>query len=237
MTPETLPVSDAAPAALRLEVVVLPVADVARAKAFYATLGWREDADFTFDNGFRVVQFTPPGSACSIQFGTRLTTARPGSVRDTYLVVDDIEVARDDLCARGADVSAVFHPAEPGAQFAPNGTSGRVPGGAPEHASYRSFVTFSDPDGNSFLVQEIRTRLPGRGLGQLDAGMLAALLRDAEVRHGQSSPGLPEHHWSAWYAAYVVARQAGRSTDDAVTDAARAVARNAIRAPLVPGAR
>jgi catechol 2,3-dioxygenase-like lactoylglutathione lyase family enzyme len=215
--------NDALPVPLRLEVIMLPVAHVDRAKAFYARLGWREDADFAFANGVRVVQFTPPGSGCSIQFGTRVTSAPPGSVRDTYLVVADIEAARNCLGTRGAEVSEVFHPTAPGAQFAPNRASGRVPGPMADHASYRSFVTFSDPDGNSFLVQEIRERVPGRGLGQLDAGALAALLRDAEHQHGAASPRLPEHHWSTWYAAYMAARQDGRTADDAVAAAAGAV--------------
>jgi catechol 2,3-dioxygenase-like lactoylglutathione lyase family enzyme len=147
---------------MKLEAVVLPVSDVDRAKRFYQKLGWRLDADFRFDNGFRVVQLTPPGSACSIQFGTHITSAAPGSAQGLYLVVSDIEAARDELAASGLDVSEVFHAGTPGAQFQPDGTSGRVSGRAPEHASYRSFATFSDPDGNGWLVQEITTRLPGR---------------------------------------------------------------------------
>ncbi len=210
-----------APVDLKLEVVVLPVSDVDRAKRFYAKLGWREDADFAFDNGFRVVQFTPPGSDCSIQFGTRLTSAAPGSVRDTYLVVGDIDVARDDLARRGVAVSEVFHPVAPGAQFEPNKASGRASGRAPDRASYRSFVTFGDPDGNGFLVQEIATRLPGRGLGNLDVAALAPLLREAEVRHGDYAPSAPVHHWSDWYAAYVVSRQRGGTPDEAAKDASR----------------
>ena len=140
-------------ASLKLEVVVIPVADVDRAKKFYGNLGWRLDADFPFDNGFRVVQFTPPGSGCSVQFGTNITPAAPGSAHGLYLIVSDIEVARNELVARGAAVSEVFHAVAPGAQFQLDGTSGRVSGPAPDHATYRSFATFSDPDGNGWLLQ------------------------------------------------------------------------------------
>ena len=146
---------------LKLEVVVIPVSDVERAKRFYAGLGWRLDADFAFDSGFRVVQFTPPGSACSIQFGTNITSAAPGSAQNLYLVVSEIDAARTELAAHGVRVSEVFHPAAPGAQFQ-RGTSGKVNGPAPDHGSYRTFATFDDPDGNSWLLQEITTRLPGR---------------------------------------------------------------------------
>lgn len=147
---------------MKLEAVVLPVADVDRSKSFYQALGWRLDADFPFDNGFRVVQFTPPGSECSIQFGTKITSAAPGSAQGLYLIVTDIAAAGAEIVASGAEVSEVFHAGTPGAQFQPGGTSGRISGPAPEHASYRSFATFSDPDGNSWLLQEITTRLPGR---------------------------------------------------------------------------
>src|SRR5215813_5783157 len=141
--------ASAAKVDMKFEVIVIPVADVDRSKAFYTTLGWRLDADFPFDNGFRVVQFTPPGSGCSIQFGTKITTAAPGSAQNLYLIVSDIDGARRELVARGANPSEVFHPEAPGAQFQP-GSSGRVRGPAPDHASYRSFVTFSDPDGNGW---------------------------------------------------------------------------------------
>src|SRR5689334_10273411 len=144
---------------LKLEAVVIPVADVDRAKEFYAGLGWRLDADFPFDNGFRVVQFTPPGSGCSIQFGTKITSARPGSAQALYLIVSDIQAARDELAARGVGVSEVFHAGAPGAQF---GKDGHISGPAADHNSYFSFATFSDPDGNSWLLQEITKRLPGR---------------------------------------------------------------------------
>ena len=205
----------------KLEVVVIPVSDVDRAKRFYGGLGWRLDADFPFDNGFRVVQFTPPGSACSVQFGTKMTSAAPGSAQANYLIVSDIDAARAELVACGVEVSQVFHPETPGAQFQPDGASGRVSGPAPDHASYRSFVTFSDPDGNSWLIQEIKTRLPGRGLSSLDVATLTQLLRDAEDRHGKYEPTASRHHWSGWYAAYVVACARGRTPDEAAQVASR----------------
>ena len=173
---------------LKLEVVVIPVSDVDRAKRFYEGLGWRLDADFAFDNGFRVVQFTPPGSGCSVQFGTNITSAAPGSAQGLYLIVSEIEAARGELVARGAEISEVFHAGTPGAQFQPNGTSGRVTGPAPDHASYSTFATFSDPDGNRWLLQEITTRLPGRGLGSPDVPSLTELLRETEKRHGEYEP-------------------------------------------------
>jgi catechol 2,3-dioxygenase-like lactoylglutathione lyase family enzyme len=205
---------------LKLEVVVIPVSDVDRAKRFYQDLGWRLDADFAFDNGFRVVQFTPPGSACSVQFGTNVTSAAPGSAQGLYLVVSEIEAARDELVARGAVISEVFHPGTPGAQFQRDGTSGRVRGPAADHASYSSFATFSDPDGNSWLLQEINTRLPGRGVSNLDIATLTALLREAEEHHGEYEPTAPKHHWSGWYAAYIVARQQGKTQEQAAADGA-----------------
>lgn len=215
------------PADLKLEVVILPVSDVDRAKQFYRNLGWREDADFAFPNGFRVVQFTPPGSGCSIQFGVKLTSTAPGSMHDTYLVTSDIEAARDELDRRGAKVSEVFHATTPGAQFEPNAAAGRTRGGAPNHASYSSFVTFTDPDGNSFLVQEVRSRLPSRGL-DVDTATLADLLRDAEVRHGAYSANSPRHHWSSWYGAYIDARLRGISPEDAVASASHLLERQAL---------
>ena len=147
---------------MKLEAVVIPVADVDRAKRFYGGLGWRLDADFPFENGFRVVQLTPPGSGCSVQFGTNITSAAPGSAQGLYLIVADIEAARAELAARGVEVSEVFHPETPGAQFQPDGTSGRVRGPSPDRTSYGSFATFSDPDGNTWMIQEITQRLPGR---------------------------------------------------------------------------
>ena len=209
---------------LKLEVVIIPVSDVDRAKQFYQSLGWRLDADFAFDNGVRVVQFTPPGSACSIQFGTKITTAAPGSAQGLYLVVSDIEAARRELVERGVDASEVFHPTAPGAQFQPNGTSRRAVGPAPDRATYRSFATFTDPDGNSWLLQEITTRLPGRGLS-LDTPTLTELLREAEIQHGTHGAGAPKHHWSEWYARYVVARERGRTVDEAAAGATRDIER------------
>ena len=203
---------------LKFEVVVIPVSDVDHAKQFYTKLGWRLDADFPFDNGFRVVQFTPPGSGCSVQFGTKITTAPPGSAQGLYLVVSDVEAARQDLVARGVEVSDVFHAGTPGAQFQPNGTSGRVSGPAPDHATYRSFASFSDPDGNGWLLQEVTTRLPGRGLS-MDVPTLTELLRETEKRHGEYEPTAPKHHWSGWYAAYIVARENGSTPDEAAKDA------------------
>jgi len=205
---------------LKLEVVVIPVSDVDRAKRFYGSLGWRLDADFAFDNGFRVVQLTPPGSGCSVQFGSKMTSAAPGSAQGNYLIASDIRAARDELAARGAKVSEVFHAATPGAQFQPDGTSGRVGGPAPDHATYSSFATFSDPDGNGWLIQEITTRLPGRGLSNMDVATLTELLREAEKHHGEYEPTAPKHHWSGWYGAYIVARQQGRTPEDAAKDAA-----------------
>jgi hypothetical protein len=166
------------------------------------------------------VQFTPPRSGCSIQFGTKITSAASGSAQGLYLIVSDIEAAHDDLAARGVGVSEVFHAGTPGAQFKRDGTGGRVSGPAPEHASYRSFATFSDPDGNGGLLQEIRTRLPGRGLSNMDVATLTELLREAEERHGTYEATAPKHHWSAWYGAYIVARQQGRTSEEAATDAA-----------------
>jgi len=143
----------------RLEVVVLPVSDVERAKEFYGRLGWRLDADVARGEDFRLVQFTPPGSGCSIQFGTNIASDAPGSAQGLYLVVLDIEAAREELIARGVEVGEVFHEGAPGARFH---ESGRVPGPAPDRATYGSFAAFSDPDGNGWLLQEIATRLPGR---------------------------------------------------------------------------
>ena len=201
---------------LKLEVLVIPVSDVDRAKKFYENLGWRLDADFPFDNGFRVVQFTPPGSGCSVQFGTKITSAAPGSAKGLYLIVSDIEVARKELVVRGAKVSEVFHAGTPGAQFQPDGTDGRVNGPAPDHASYRSFATFSDPDGNGWLLQEITTRLPGRiDLAETafdSANDLASALRRAAAAHGEHEKriGQPDANWADWYAEYMVREKTGK---------------------------
>jgi catechol 2,3-dioxygenase-like lactoylglutathione lyase family enzyme len=199
---------------LKLEVVVIPVSDVDRAKEFYTKLGWRLDADFPFDNGFRVVQFTPPGSGCSLQFGTNITSAAPGSAQNMYLIVSDIQAARDELATRGVEVSEVFHPGAPGAQFQPDGTSDRVSGPAPDHATYSSFAMFRDPDGNAWLLQEITTRLPGRVDAQTtfaSANDLASSLRRAAAAHGEHEKriGQSDANWPDWYADYMVREQAG----------------------------
>jgi catechol 2,3-dioxygenase-like lactoylglutathione lyase family enzyme len=199
---------------MKFEVIVMPVADVDRSKQFYTKLGWRLDADFPFANGFRVVQFTPPGSGCSVQFGTRITPAAQGSAQGLYLIVSDVEAARKDLVARGIEVSEVFHAGTPGAQFQIDG-SGRISGPAPEHATYNSFATFRDPDGNGWLLQEVTTRLPGRGLSNLNVATLTELLQEAERQHGEYEPTAPKHHWSGWYAAYIVARQGGKTPEEA----------------------
>ena len=200
---------------LRLEVVVIPVTDVDRSKAFYGGLGWRLDADLSADNGFRLVQFTPPGSGCSVQFGTNVTSAAPGSAKGLYLIVSDIEAARSELAQLGADVSEVFHPGTPGAQFQSDGTPGRVNGPDPDRPSYRTFASFSDPDGNGWLVQEVTVRLPGR-LGAAttsfaSAGDLADALRRAEAAHGEHEKriGQADANWPDWYAEYMVCERAG----------------------------
>jgi len=200
------------PIELKLEVVVLPVSDVDRAKRFYEGLGWRVDADFAGVGDFRVVQVTPLGSPCSIHFGTGVTTAAPGSAQNLYLVVSDIAAARADLVARGAKVSEVFH-------FTGFG-SPPVPGPEPNGRSYGSLASFSDPDGNSWLLQEIKTRLPGRGESNLSIATLTGFLREAEERHGEFEATAPKHLWSDWYAAYIIARQQGRSVEDAAKDGA-----------------
>lgn len=200
---------------LKLEAIVIPVRDVDRAKRFYAGLGWRLDADFAFENGFRVIQLTPPGSPCSIQFGTNMTTAAPGSAQGLYLVVGDIEAARGELAAHGADVSEVFHPAAPGTQFQSGDKAGRISGPAPDRKSYSSFATFQDPDGNSWLVQEVTSRLPGRtgaaGTQFASGNDLASALRRAAAAHGvhEGRTGERDENWPDWYAAYIVAEQSG----------------------------
>ena len=199
---------------MKFEVVVIPVTDVDRSKVFYTKLGWRLDADFRFENGFRVVQFTPPGSGCSVQFGTKMTTAAAGSAQGLYLIVSDVETARKELFNRGIEVSEVFHTSTPGAQFRPEST-GRVSGLEPDHRSYSSFATFNDPDGNTWLFQEITARLPGRGLSNPDVATMTELLRETEQHHGQYEPTAPKHHWSGWYAAYIVARQEGKTPEAA----------------------
>ena len=197
---------------MKLEVVVIPVSDVDRAKEFYVGLGWRLDADAADSDGFRIVQLTPPGSACSIQFGTGVTSVAPGSAKHLYLVVPDVEAARDELIARGVEVGEVFHERSLGDRFH---ADGRVSGPAPDRATYGSFATFSDPDGNGWLLQEITNRLPGR----VDPAVttfasvrdLASALRRAAAAHGEHEQrtGEADANWPDWYAAYIVAEAGG----------------------------
>ena len=202
---KTKDISNAGVAAvdMKLEAIVIPVSDVERAQTFYKKLGWRQDVT---PPGSGVFQFTPHGSPCSIQFGKSLTSATPGSAQRTYLIVSDIETARNALIAAGIAVSEIFH-------FGPNGP---VAGPDPEHRTYSSFATFSDPDGNSWLLQEITTRLPGR----IDSGVtsfgsvsdLATALRRAEAAHGEHekrSGGQRDVNWPEWYATYMAAEQTG----------------------------
>jgi catechol 2,3-dioxygenase-like lactoylglutathione lyase family enzyme len=199
---------------LKMEVVVVPVSDVDRAKEFYGGLGWRLDADVAPSENFRLIQITPPGSGCSIQFGTNLTSSAPGSAQGLYLVASDIEAARDELLASGVDVSEVFHEGAPGARF-PHAANSRVSGPAPGHGSYRSFVSFSDPDGNGWLVQEVTTRLPGRveqaATSFASASDLASAFRRASAAHGEHEKriGQEDPDWPDWYAEYMVAEQVG----------------------------
>jgi catechol 2,3-dioxygenase-like lactoylglutathione lyase family enzyme len=193
---------------MKLEVVVIPVADVDRAKHFYTNLGWRLDADFVKGDTFRVVQFTPPGSPASIHFGKGVTAAAPGSAQGLYLIVSDIEAARADLVSHGVDASEIFHRRAIG--------EGPVSGPDPERRSYNSFVTFNDPDSNRWLLQEITTRLPGR----VDAAEttfsssadLASAFRRAETAHGEHEKrtGQRDANWADWYAEYIVREQAGK---------------------------
>jgi catechol 2,3-dioxygenase-like lactoylglutathione lyase family enzyme len=204
---------------MKLEVVVIPVADVERSKSFYSKLGWRLDAEFTSGNDFHILQFTPPGSGASIIFGKNVTAAAPGSAQGLYLVVSDIEAAREQLLARGIAVSEVFHhegdvhtgPDEP-YLFGRR----RVKGPDPEHRTYQSYASFSDPDGNGWLLQEVTARLPGR----VDANQttfasvadLAAAFRRAEAAHGEHEKrtGVRDANWADWYAEYLVAEQSGK---------------------------
>ena len=198
-----------------LEVIVIPVSDVDRAKEFYGRLGWRLDADVTTAEELRLIQFTPPGSGCSIQFGTNLTSAPPGAARGSYLVVADIEAVRDGLLAQGVEVSEVFHEGALGGRFQPAGADDRLSGPAPDRKSYGSFASFSDPDGNSWLLQEITARLPGRvdpaATSFASAGDLAEALRRAEAAHGEHEEriGAADPDWPEWYAEYMVREQAG----------------------------
>ena len=206
----------------KLEVVVIPVSDVDRAKRFYESLGWRLDADFASGDDWRLVQMTPPGSPCSVMFGKGFTSAAPGSVQGTFLVVDDLEAARAKLTGHGVEVSEVFHFE---GDLLNARSKGRTPGRDPQNRSYFSFASFRDPDGNGWLLQEVTTRFPGRGFSS-DVSTLTELLRETEERHGGYEPTAPKHHWSEWYAAYIVARERGRTPDDAATDAALNVERS-----------
>jgi catechol 2,3-dioxygenase-like lactoylglutathione lyase family enzyme len=201
---------------MKLEVIVIPVADADRAKEFYSGLGWRLDADVT-GGDFRLIQFTPPGSGCSIQFGRNLTSAAPGSVQDVYLVVSDLAAARDRLARAGVEVSKAFHCA-PGANCRFHGAdlADRVSGPAPGDATYGSFATFSDPDGNGWLFQEVTTRLPGRidpgATSFASASDLAGALRRAEAAHAEHEKriGHADPDWPDWYAEYMVRERAGQ---------------------------
>ena len=199
---------------MQFEVTTLPVADVDRAKAFYQGLGWRLDIDFKPTPDTRGVQFTPPGSQASIQFGQGTTTMKPGSLQGLFLVVDDIEATRNDLVSRGVDVSEIWH-IEPG--------KGRVPGLDPQRRSYFSRATFADPDGNTWTLQEITERLPGR-VEVRDSGALAQLLHETAVRHGSFEAVAPPHDWWDWYGAYIDAREHGSSPDEASAAAGRYMA-------------
>jgi catechol 2,3-dioxygenase-like lactoylglutathione lyase family enzyme len=201
---------------MKLEVLVIPVSDVDRAKEFYGRLGWRLDADRGGD-GFRLIQFTPPDSWCSVQFGANLTPAPPGSARDMLLIVSDIQAAHDDLVGRGVEVSEVFHCAAGAACRFRDGEGAfeRVSGSAPGHASYGSFASFRDPDGNGWLLQEVTARLPGRvvaaDMAFATAPDLASAMRRAAAAHGEHEKriGAADPDWPDWYAAYMVAEQAG----------------------------
>jgi catechol 2,3-dioxygenase-like lactoylglutathione lyase family enzyme len=188
---------------MKLEVITIPVSDVDRATKFYMGLGWRQDIT---PPGSGVLQFTPSGSACSVQFGTNRTSAAPGSAQNQFLIVSDIQAARDELVRRGVEVTEVFHV----------GTEGQVSGPDPDHRSYSSFASFSDPDGNRWLLQEVTTRLPGRidsaetTFGS--ASDLAGAMRRASAAHGEHEKrhgGEYDVNWPDWYAAYMVAEQAG----------------------------
>jgi catechol 2,3-dioxygenase-like lactoylglutathione lyase family enzyme len=198
---------------MKLEIVVIPVSDVDRAKEFYARLGWRLDVDIAKDEQFRVVHFTPPGSQCSVLFGKGVTTEGPGSVQGLHLIVSDINRAHAELVERGIDVSEVFHDA--GGLFHHAGEEGRVSGSQPERRSYGSFASFSDPDGNGWVFQEVTTRLPGRVDAQVttfaSAIELAGALRRAAAAHGEHEKlsGQHDENWPDWYASYIVAEQAG----------------------------
>jgi catechol 2,3-dioxygenase-like lactoylglutathione lyase family enzyme len=202
---------------MKLEIVVLPVSNVDRAKQFYGSLGWRLDADFAFDDGFRVIQFTPPGSGASVIFGANVTAAALGSAKGLYLIVSDIEAARKELLSRGVKVSGPFHgggDVHAGADEPHLFGSVRIDGPDPERRSYFSLASFSDPDGNGWLLQEITARLPGRVEADTtftSAAELAATLRRAAAAHGEHEKrtGGHDENWADWYAEYIVREQAG----------------------------
>jgi catechol 2,3-dioxygenase-like lactoylglutathione lyase family enzyme len=206
------------PTAMRLEVVVIPVSDVDRAKAFYGSLGWRLDADFADGKDWRVIQFTPPGSGTSVIFGSNVTAAAPGSAQGLYLVVSDIQAARNELRNRGVDVSEVFHAdnVHGGAHQPFLAGRNRVNGAAPERQTYGSYASFSDPDGNGWLFQEVTTRLPGRVEGDTtfaSSADIASALRRAAAAHGEHEKrngGQHDVNWPDWYAEYIVKEQAGK---------------------------
>lgn len=209
---------------MKLEVVIIPVSDVDRAKAFYEKLGFRMDGDFVVDEKLRVIQFTPPRSETSIIFGKGVTAAKPGSTPDLVLAVDNIDTARADLIARGANVSEVFHYA--GFPFNNSVENSRLGGRDPEGRTYSTFASFQDPDGNHWLLQEITTRLPGREwettrTGAINTGMLAELLHETEQRHGGYEKTHAKHNWWDWYAAYLGARQNGNNPEEATAAADR----------------
>ena len=209
---------------MKLEVVIVPVSDVDRAKAFYEKLGFRLDIDYVVNENFRVLQFTPPRSEASIIFGKGITSAKPGSADSLVLAVDDVDAARDDLIARGVDVSEVFHYA--GGPFNNAGENPRVGGRDPQGRSYFSFASFEDPDGNGWLLQEITTRLPGREWKStraraMDVATLAELLRETAEHHDHYEKTHAEHHWWDWYAPYLSARQNGSSPEEAAAAADR----------------
>src|SRR6059058_623159 len=209
---------------MKLEVIVVPVSDVDRAKAFYEKLGFRLDIDYAANEDFRVIQFTPPRSEASIIFGEGVTSAKSGSANILVLAVDDVDVARDDLIARGVKVSDVFHYA--GGPFNNAVENPRVGGRDPQGRSYFSFASFEDPDGNRWLLQEITTRLPGREwkstrAGAMEVARLAEVLRETEEHHGQNEKTHGQHHWWDWYVPYLNARQNGSSPEEAAATADR----------------
>jgi len=212
-TTATTQADESRPADFKLEVVILPVSDAERSKQFYASLGWREDADFPISEDLRVLQFTPPGSQASVIFGTGVSSATPGSAGSRLLAVSDLDAARAELIERGVDVSEIFH----GVAFTAKG-QGRVPGPDPERKSYGSFASFGDPDGNEWLLQEVTTRLPGR-VDEPDVATLSDLLLETALNHDAVEKAAAPHDWWDWYAPYLSARERG-STSEQATEAA-----------------